>query len=194
MAFKLPVRLHLYVPAVENSMSGNSYRPGDVFIARNGLSVEITNTDAEGRLILADALAEAAAQNPELVIDFATLTGAARVALGPDIAAAMSAPDSIADALTQVGKDVIDAVAPLPLYASYKKFLKSDIADTTNASSQPYGGAITAGLFLQQFIGDHDWLHMDIPAWNTDAEAGGPVAEAMGLVAAWHWLKGRYAQ
>ena len=164
-----------------------------MFFAKNGLSVEITNTDAEGRLVMADALSEAATSNPDLIIDFATLTGAARVALGPDIAAAMSQPANIADELQTISPAHDDPVATLPLYAPYRKFLKSDIAKTTNASSQPYGGEITAGLFLQQFVGDHEWLHMDIPAWNTDAVAGGPGAEAMGLLTIWAWLQQRYA-
>jgi leucyl aminopeptidase len=192
MAFNLPVRLKLFIPAVENAVSGNSYRPGDVFVARNGTSVEITNTDAEGRLVMADALAQAAENDPDLIIDFATLTGAARVALGPDIAAAMSLPASMADELQSISPEHDDPVAALPLYEPYRKFLKSTIAQTTNASNQPYGGAITAGLFLKLFVGEHDWLHFDIPAWNTDAVAGGPGAEAMGLLTTWAWLQHKY--
>jgi leucyl aminopeptidase len=192
MTFNLPVRLMLLIPAVENAMSSNSYRPGDVFIARNGLSVEITNTDAEGRLILADALAQAVENNPNMIIDFATLTGAARVALGPDITAAMSRPSCIADKVQAISASQNDPVATLPLYEPYRKFLKSSIATMTNASSQPNGGAITAGLFLKSFVGEHDWLHLDIPAWSADAIAGSPGAEATGLLSVWAWLQEKY--
>jgi leucyl aminopeptidase len=193
MAFELPVRLKVFIPAVENNVSANSFRPGDVFVARNGTSVEINNTDAEGRLVMADALAQAAENNPDLIIDLATLTGAARVALGPDIAAAMSLPASIGDELQQISPEQDDPVATLPLYEPYRKYLKSHIANTTNGANQPYGGAITAGLFLKLFVGDHDWLHMDIPAWNTDATAGGPGAEAMGLLSLWVWVQNKYS-
>jgi len=192
MAFNLPIRLKLFIPAVENAVSANSYRPGDVFIARNGTSVEITNTDAEGRLVMADALAQAAENNPDLIIDFATLTGAARVALGLDIAAAMSVPANIAEELQQISPSQDDPVATLPLYEPYRKYLKSHIAKTTNSASSPYGGAITAGLFLKLFVGDHNWLHFDIPAWNYDAGTSGPGAKAMGLLTVWAWLQRKY--
>ena len=192
MTFNLPIRLMLLIPAVENAVASNSYRPGDVFFARNGLSIEITNTDAEGRLILADALAQAVENNPDLIIDFATLTGAARVALGPDIAAAMSRPSCIADKVQAISASQNDPVASLPLYEPYRKFLKSSIATMTNASSQAYGGTITAALFLKSFVGEHDWLHLDIPAWSADAIGGSPGADATGLLSVWSWLQEKY--
>lgn len=168
MAMQLPICLRLLVPAVENAVSGNSIRPGDVITARNGVSVEITNTDAEGRLILADALAYAAEKNPDLLIDMATLTGAARVAMGPDVTPFMTTDEAISAALLQSGGSVADPMWPLPLYQPYRRLLKSDIADCDNASTSGYAGCILAGLFLQQFVADCTWLHCDVFGWRNE--------------------------
>ena len=195
MRSRLPVRLHLLIPAVENSISGNSFRPGDVLKSRKGLTVEIGNTDAEGRLILADALTRAAEGNPELIIDFATLTGAARVALGPDLPALFVNDDSLAEALLASGQAVSDPIWRMPLWKSYEDMFSSDIADIGNASDQPVAGAVTAALFLQKFVADGTpWAHFDTFAWRSSAKPGRPKGgEALGLRAAWHMLKGRYA-
>lgn len=180
MQLQLPIYLHVLIPAVENSVSGSSYRPGDVLIARNGLSVEITNTDAEGRLVLADALVEASAHEPDLILDFATLTGAARVALGPDIAPFMTDNAELAAELCAAGTDVNDPLWPLPLPEQYKRFIKSPIADLVNSSKLPYAGAITAGLFLQQFVADDiPWVHFDVFGWHADATPGREVGAAV---------------
>ncbi|MEM8723879.1 MAG: leucyl aminopeptidase family protein, partial [Pseudomonadota bacterium] len=162
MGAGLKVRLHLLIPAVENAISGPAFRPGDVLASRKGLSVEIHNTDAEGRLILGDALTRASEEEPDLVIDFATLTGAARVALGPDYAAMMTRRDETAQELIEAGKAVDDEPWRLPLPDSYREYLKSDIADIVNAHSNPYAGASVAGLFLDRFVGEGiDWVHFD---------------------------------
>ncbi|WP_338466462.1 leucyl aminopeptidase family protein [Novosphingobium sp. ZN18A2] len=194
MQHNLKVRLHLLVPAVENAISGNAFRPGDVFTARGGTTVEITNTDAEGRLILADALARASEDEPDLIVDFATLTGAARVALGPDLPAMFARRDETADALLSAGKASDDACWRLPLPEAYREYLKSDIADMVNSAPNGFAGASVAGLFLDRFVGEGiDWLHFDTFAWRPAAKPGRPKGgEALGLRAAWHMLKGRY--
>jgi leucyl aminopeptidase len=196
MSAALPVRLHLLVPAVENAISGNSFRPGDVLSSRKGLSVEIHNTDAEGRLILADALTRASEEQPDLVIDFATLTGAARVALGPDYAALMARRDETAAALIEAGRSADDEPWRLPLPEAYREYLSSDIADLANAQSNPYAGASVAGLFLDRFVGEGlDWVHFDTFAWNPFPRPGrSKGGAAIGLRAAWHMLRGRYAR
>lgn len=190
----LNVRLHLLVPAAENSLSSNSFRPGDVLRSRKGLSVEIGNTDAEGRLILGDALTRAGEDEPELVIDFATLTGAARSAVGPDLAALFTRQDKTAEALLDAGKDVDDPCWRLPLYEGYREYLKSDIADISNAQTNPFAGASVAALFLDRFVPEGtDWAHFDTYAWRPSAKPGRPRGgEALGLRAAWHMLKRRY--
>ena len=196
MANKLPVCLRLLIPAVENSISANSIRPGDVVVARNGLSVEITNTDAEGRLVLADALVEASSENPELIIDFATLTGAARAALGPDLPALFSNSDSMAEALLSAGEEVHDLMWRLPLYESYREtYLHSTIADITNSSGKSYAGAILAALFLQLFVDPKsEWVHFDIFAFNEISLPGRPQGgEACALRACFAYLKKRYS-
>jgi len=195
MRSRLPVRLHLLIPAVENSISGNAFRPGDVLKSRKGLTVEIGNTDAEGRLILADSLTKAGEGNPELIIDFATLTGAARVALGPDLPALFVNDDSLAEALLASGQAVSDPIWRMPLWKSYEDMFSSDIADIGNASDQPMAGAVTAALFLQKFVADGTpWAHFDTFAWRSSVKPGRPKGgEALGLRAAWHMLKGRYA-
>ena len=195
MGAKLPVRLHLMVPAVENAISGNSFRPGDVLKTRKGLTVEIGNTDAEGRLILGDALTRASEEKPDLVIDFATLTGAARVALGPDYPALMTRRDETAQALIEAGKANDDEPWRLPLPEAYREWLNSDIADTNNAHANSFAGASVAGLFLDKFVGEGiDWAHFDSFAWRPMPKPGRPKGgDAYGLRAAWHMLKARYA-
>jgi leucyl aminopeptidase len=194
MGAGLKVRLHLIVPAVENAIAGNAFRPGDVLQTRKGLTVEIGNTDAEGRLILGDALARASEEAPELVLDFATLTGAARVALGPDLPALMTRRDETAEALIAAGKANDDECWRLPLPAAYDEYLKSDIADTNNAATNGFAGASVAGLFLDKFVGDGiDWAHFDTFAWRPAAKPGRPKGgAALGLRAAWHMIQGRF--
>ena len=194
MAAHLPVRLHLLVPAVENAISSNSFRPGDVLQTRKGLTVEIGNTDAEGRLILGDALQRASEENPELILDFATLTGAARVALGPEYPALMTRRDETAAALIAAGKAHDDEPWRLPLPDVYREWLASDIADTNNAHGNAFAGASVAGLFLDKFVGEGiDWAHFDTFAWRPQAKPGRPKGgEAYGLRAAWHMLHARF--
>lgn len=194
MDANLPVRLHLLVPAVENAIAGSAFRPGDVLSSRKGLTVEIHNTDAEGRLILGDALTRASEEAPDLIIDFATLTGAARVALGPDYAAMMARRDATAQALIDAGRMNDDEPWRLPLPEAYREYLSSDIADMTNAQSNPYAGASVAGLFLDRFVGEGlDWVHFDTFAWRPFPKPGrAKGGTAYGLRAAWHMLKGRY--
>jgi len=194
MGAGLKVRLHLLVPAVENAISGDAFRPGDVLSSRKGLSVEIHNTDAEGRLILGDALTRASEEKPELIIDFATLTGAARVALGPDYAAMMARRDGTANALTEAGRKVDDEPWRLPLPDSYREYLKSDIADLSNAHANPYAGASVAGLFLDRFVEEGvDWVHFDTFAWRPFPKPGrAKGGTAYGLRASWQMLKERF--
>ena len=190
----LKVRLHLFVPAVENAIAGNSFRPGDVLKTRKGLTVEIGNTDAEGRLILGDALTRASEEEPELIIDFATLTGAARVALGPELPALMTRRDETAADLISAGRAHDDEPWRLPLPAAYAEWLKSDIADLNNSHGNPYAGASVAGLFLDKFVGEGiDWAHFDTFAWRPFAKPGRPKGGASyGLRASFHMLQIRY--
>ena len=190
----LPVRLHLLVPAVENAISSNSFRPGDVLKSRKGLTVEIGNTDAEGRLILGDALQRASEEKPDLIIDFATLTGAARVALGPEYPALMTRRDATAEALIAAGKAHDDEPWRLPLPDAYREWLVSEIADTNNAHGNAFAGASVAGLFLDKFVGEGiDWAHFDTFAWRPQAKPGRPKGgDAYGLRAAWHMLQARF--
>ncbi len=192
---RLPVRLHLLVAAVENAISAEAFRPGDVLISRKGLSVEIGNTDAEGRLVLADAMTRAQEDAPELMIDFATLTGAARVALGPDLPALFAHDDDVADALITAGRESDDPVWRMPLWAGYDDYLKSEIADMDNSGSSGFAGAITAALFLNRFVdAGMPWAHFDTFAWNAAAKPGRPKGgAALGLRAAWGMLKSRYS-
>lgn len=194
MENNLPVRLHLLVPAVENAISSNSFRPGDVLKSRQGITVEITNTDAEGRLILGDALTRASEKKPEFLIDFATLTGAARVALGPDLPALFTRKDDTAQALIEAGRAYDDEPFRLPLPDSYREWLNSDIADMTNAHGNAFAGASVAGLFLDKFVGEGiDWAHFDTFAWRPSAKPGRPKGGgALGLRAAYRMLKQRY--
>ena len=194
IAANLPVRLHLLIPAVENAVSAAAARPGDVLRSRQGLSVEIGNTDAEGRLILADALTRACEDKPELVIDFATLTGAARVALGPDLPALFANDDSLAADLLAGGEAVTDPLWRMPLWKAYEELFSSDVADLSNAGDTPFAGSVTAALFLQKFVGDKiAWAHFDTFAWRPSAKPGRPKGgEALGLRAAWEALRKRY--
>ncbi|HYE27560.1 MAG TPA: leucyl aminopeptidase family protein [Allosphingosinicella sp.] len=194
MGRRLPVRLHLLVPAVENSISGAAYRPGDILKSRKGLTVEIDNTDAEGRLILGDALTRAAEGEPELILDFATLTGAARVALGPDLPALFANDDRLAESLLAGGTAVADPVWRMPLWSAYEEMLASDVADLANASDAPLAGAVTAALFLQKFVpAGIPWAHLDTYAWRGSAKPGRPKGgDAYGLRAAWAALTERY--
>jgi len=194
MQNKLPVRLHMLVPAVENSISGEAARPGDVMVSRKGITVENSNTDAEGRLILGDALTKAEEKNPELVFDFATLTGAARVALGADLQALFTNDDTLANEILAAGEEEADPIWRLPLYEPYKDLLKSDVADMVNAAEGPFGGAITAALFLKEFApAKAQWAHFDIFCWNGSPKPGRPKgAEAVSLRATWKVLKDRY--
>jgi leucyl aminopeptidase len=175
MAIKLPVRLRLLVPAVENSVSGNAFRPLDVVPTRKGVTVEIGNTDAEGRLILCDALHEGASEKPTMMVDCATLTGAARVALGTDLPALFCNDDTLADQLIAAGKDVADPMWRMPLFKGYRRLLDSKVADINNAPGVAFGGAITAALYLQEFVPDDvPWAHFDMMAWNNGTRPGRP--------------------
>ncbi len=183
MAAKLPVRLRVLIPAVENSVSGNAMRPLDVLRTRKGITVEVGNTDAEGRLVLCDALAEADRERPDLLVDFATLTGAARVALGTDLPALFCNDDGVADRLLGHGRAEADPLWRLPLHAPYRRLLDSKVADINNISDGPYAGAITAGLYLAEFVSPRTpWVHIDVMGWNVAAKPGRPEGgEAMGV-------------
>lgn len=196
MGGRLKVRLHLLIPAVENAIAGNAFRPGDVLPTRQGLTVENTNTDAEGRLILGDALTRAGEEKPDLIIDFATLTGAARVALGPDLPATFANDDALAATLLAAGRAVHDPLWPLPLWDGYDDMLKSDIADLVNAPDSGFAGTITAALFLRRFVPKGTpWVHLDTFAWRPTAKPARPKGgEALGLRAVWDMLKGRYSR
>jgi leucyl aminopeptidase len=196
MAAKLPVRLHLLIPAVENSIAGNAFRPGDVLATRKGLTVENTNTDAEGRLVLGDALTKAGESNPELILDFATLTGAARVALGPDLPPMFTDDESLAADLLASGLEQNDQTWRLPLWNGYDEMLKSDIADMVNAPDGGFAGAITAALFLRRFVPKTAaWAHLDVFAWRPSAKPGRPKGgEAYALRAAFAMLAKRYGR
>ena len=190
MANNLPVRLHVLLAVAENSISANAFRPGDVLHSRKGLTVEIDNTDAEGRLVLGDALTKASEDNPDLIIDFATLTGAARVALGPTLAPFFSNRDEPIRALLESGMQQLDPFWNMPLWEPYMSLLSSPIADMKNSGSS-FGGAITAALFLQKFIGDDQaWMHFDVYGWNPSASPAHPKGgEMFTLRAVYHWLK-----
>jgi len=194
MAKRLPIRLQVLVPAVENAISAESYRPGDVLTMRNGLNVEIDNTDAEGRLILADALVKACEDKPELLINFATLTGAARVAVGTEISAMFTNDDELSQAMLEASVYAADPVWRMPLFEGYADMLNSKIADLANSSGSSYAGAITAALFLQRFVDPLvSWAHFDIMAWNVTSKPGKPEGgEAMGMQAVGRYLMQRY--
>jgi leucyl aminopeptidase len=190
----LPVRLRVLIPAVENAVSGDAMRPLDVLATRKGLTVEVGNTDAEGRLILCDALAEADSENPELIVDFATLTGAARVALGPELPALFCNDDRLAAELIACGQDCADPLWRMPLWQPYRKGLESKVADLNNVTSGSFAGSITAALFLESFVSRGSrWAHLDIMAWNVAANPGRPEGgEATGMRAVYALIERRF--
>ncbi|HEY5379238.1 MAG TPA: leucyl aminopeptidase family protein [Pseudolabrys sp.] len=194
MARRLKLRLRVLIPAVENSISGASFRPRDVFKSRKGITVEIGNTDAEGRLVLADALALADDEKPALIADFATLTGAARVALGTDLPAMFTDDDALAAEMSKAGMAENDPVWRLPLWQPYEALLDSKISDINNVSSGGHGGAITAALFLKKFVTTTSWLHFDIFAWSASSRPGRPEGgELMTARALYALLSTRYS-
>jgi leucyl aminopeptidase len=191
----LRVHLRVLIPVVENAISGPAFRPGDVLIARNGTSVEIGNTDAEGRLILADALALADEEGPELLLDMATLTGAARTALGPELPPLYSTDDAVAAALMAAGVTSDDPLWQMPLWANYDSMISSRIADVNNAGQGGFAGSITAALFLRRFVRNAAaWVHLDIYGWAPEARAGRPFGGTdQGIRAVYTYLKQRYS-
>lgn len=191
----LNVRLQLLVPAVENAIGPESYRPGDVIRTRAGLTVEIGNTDAEGRVILCDALSYAAESKPSLIIDFATLTGAARIALGPDLPATFSHHDEVVNALIQAGNQVSDPLWRMPLWAPYQRLIDSPIADMNNAGASRMAGAVTAALYLERFVPKSQaWVHIDTYCWNDSEQPGRPKGGAcQALRASFAYLSARFA-
>ena len=193
MAQQLPIRLTVLIPAVDNVLGPDAIRPGDILATRKGLHVEIDNTDAEGRLILADALCFASEHNPDLILDFATLTGAARIALGPDLPALFSHDDTLANAWVDAGSVTHDPVWRLPIWQPYRRYLTSRVADCANAGSR-MAGSITAALYLQQFVHPNSaWAHLDTYAWNDTDRPGHPAGgDVIGLRSAWHLLYRRY--
>jgi len=192
MSSNLPVHLKLYVPTVENAISGDSFRPGDILNSRKGLTVEIDNTDAEGRLILADALTRASEFDPDLLIDFATLTGAARVALGQDLAPVYSDDEQLIADILEGSAVSGDPVWRMPLWGPYLADLKSPIADLVNSGGGGFAGSITAALFLQQFVDAKSWAHLDVWAWRKGKYGRPEGAAACGLRAVWTMLQKRY--
>ncbi len=194
MQMNLPVRLRVLVGAVENAIGPDAFRPSDVLTSRKGLTVEIGNTDAEGRLVLADLLTEAENDAPDLLIDMATLTGAARVALGPEITPFYGRHAATSDALSAVSTAVGDPMWPMPLWEGYDEWLASEVADVNHISSGAFAGSVTAALFLARFVDkERDWIHCDIYGWNAKPRAGRPVGgEATGLRALYHLIEQRY--
>jgi leucyl aminopeptidase len=192
---KLPIRLRVLIPAVENSVSGSALRPLDVVPTRKGTTIEIGHTDAEGRVILADALAEASGDSPELLVDFATLTGAARIALGPELPALYSNDDETAAAILSHGLRESDPLWRMPLFKPYRKLIDGKVADLTNSTDSPLGGSITAALFLQEFVDPElPWAHIDVMAWNTSSRPGRPEGgEAMGMRAVCGFICEKFA-
>ena len=190
MAAKLPVRLHCLVAIAENAVSAGAYRPGDVLRSRAGVTVEIDNTDAEGRLVLGDALAKAVEDDPALIVDFATLTGAARVALGPHLPPFFSNRDKPVDSVVKAGMSVADPVWHMPLWQPYNQYLASPVADCKNSGGS-FGGAITAGLFLERFVDGRPWMHFDVYGWNPAARPATPKGgEIYAVRALFSWIKG----
>ena len=194
MRLNLPVKLQVFIPAVDNAISGDAFRPGDIIETRAFKTVEIDNTDAEGRLVLCDALALACETPTDLILDFATLTGAARVAVGTEIPALFSNSPKLLIELQDAAENTGEVVWPLPLHQPYRYQLDSSVADITNCASGGYGGAITAALYLQEFVDDSiEWAHFDVMAWNTRERPGRPKGgEAMGLLAVFNYLQQRY--
>jgi leucyl aminopeptidase len=193
MSLGAPIQLRVLIPCVENSIDGLAYRPGDVLRSRKGLTVEIGNTDAEGRLVLADALAEADSERPALLIDLATLTGAARTALGPELPAAYSTDEQLLAEAQRAGEAETDPIWPMPLWPSYDDELGSKVADLGNVSATPFAGSIIAALFLKRFVtATPAWLHIDLYAWNAKERPGRPVgAEAQCVRGLYHMIRTR---
>jgi leucyl aminopeptidase len=193
MSAKIRAQVRVLVPAVENAISGNAYRPGDVLATRKGLTVEVGNTDAEGRLVLCDALAFADAERPDLIIDFATLTGAARVALGPELPALFGNDERVVHELARVATAEHDPLWPMPLWAGYEDELASKIADLNNVASGSFAGAIFAALFLKRFVSESQWVHIDLYAWNSKDRPGrGVGGEAQAVRGVYRYLVERY--
>ncbi|GLK51993.1 leucyl aminopeptidase family protein [Maricaulis virginensis] len=193
MAAGLPVRLHLLVPAVENAVGAGAFRPGDILTSRKGITVEVDNTDAEGRLVLADALTRATEEKVDLLLDFATLTGAARVALGPEVAPFYTDQDDLAADLAGAAVKVFDPVWRMPLWDGYEGDIDGEISDIVNSTAMPMAGSITAGLFLRRFVGDAAWMHFDIFAWNPKERPGRPKGGDMHAArAVYQMLKERF--
>lgn len=187
MQAKLPLRLQVLIPAVENAVGSDAYRPGDILRMRSGLRVEVSNTDAEGRLVLADAMSLAVENKPDLLIDIATLTGAARVAVGPDIIPFFASNDDLMHAVAETSF-ADECLFSMPLYRPYQRYLKSGVADLKNAAEEGGAGAITAALFLQHFAGSGNWLHFDIFAW----QGGGKLARVQAIYSLFQYLSARY--
>jgi len=194
MTLGLKVNLRVYIPAVENAISGNAYRPSDIIRTRNGTTVEIGNTDAEGRVVLSDALTLACEEGAERVIDFATLTGAARVALGEDLPPLYARSTDQARAIQDLSFDIEDPLWHMPLFEGYRCQIQPAIADLSNSGTSKFGGSLTAALFLDHFVAPEcDWMHLDIYAWNLGDRPGRPAGgEAQGLRTIWHWLETQY--
>ncbi len=194
MHLELPVYLRIFVPTVENAISDNAYRPGDIIKSRSGKTIEIENTDAEGRLILCDAISKAIEEAPDIIIDFATLTGAARVALGTEVPAFFTNDNTLVEEIMQASEQTHDPVWQLPLHKPYRYLLNSDTADISNCATDAFGGAITAALFLNEFVPDTTrWLHFDVMAWNSRNRPGRPKGgEAMGLRTIVEFIRQRY--
>lgn len=193
MSAKIRAQVQVLVPAVENAISGNAYRPGDVLSTRKGLSVEVGNTDAEGRLVLCDALALADAERPDLIMDFATLTGAARVALGPELPALFGNDERMVQELARIAAAEHDPLWPMPLWAGYEDELASKIADLNNVASSGFAGAIFGALFLKRFVTESPWLHIDLFAWNSKERPGrGVGAEAQAVRGVYRYLVHRF--
>ena len=189
MANKLPIRLHCLVAIAENAISAGAYRPGDILKSRKGLTVEIDNTDAEGRLVLGDALTKASEAEPVLMIDFATLTGAARVALGPTLPPFFSNRENPVEGVMSQANQQADPIWPMPLWQSYNSMLSSPIADMKNAGGG-FAGSVTAALFLERFVNERPWMHFDVYGWTPTARPGHPKGGDMfALRALYHWLK-----
>ncbi len=194
MDARLPVRLRVLIPAVENAISANAFRPGDVLKSRSGVRVAIGNTDAEGQLVLADAITLACEDSPDLLVDMATLTGAARVALGPDIPPFYTHDDTLASELAEASVAVDDPIWRLPLWKPYMRMIESKVADIDNAGSGGFAGSITAALFLSRFVDkETSWVHFNVYAWNPSTRPGRPEGgEAQAIRALYRVLKGRY--
>ena len=195
MAMKLPIRLHMLVPAVENAIAGNAYRPGEIVASRKGVAIEIGNTDAEGRVILSDALALAAEGKPQILIDFATLTGAARIALGPELPATFANDDAWFAMLENAARDSRDPLWRMPLWQNYNDMIVSRIGDIVNTGGSP-AGSITAALFLEHFVPrSQPWIHIDLFAWSPKSRPGRPEGgEAQSLRAVFAMLEKKYSR